>query len=90
MRIDAAAVRPAAAPRASIAPRPAASSPAVPQQPDSVELTRRSEQLLRAAEQAVQAEAARAQRVADLRARIRAGKYTVDNAAVARALLKHE
>ncbi len=89
MRIDAATVQPAALPRAAVS-RPAPPPPAQPHQPDAVELSRRSEQLLRAAEAAVQAEAARAQRVAELQAQIRNGSYTVDNAAVARALLKHE
>jgi flagellar biosynthesis anti-sigma factor FlgM len=90
MRIEAATVQPTAVPRATSVPRPAAPASGLPQQPDAVELTRRSEQLLRAAEAAVQAEAARAQRVAELQAQMRKGSYQVDDAAVARALLKRE
>lgn len=89
MRIET-APQPMAMPRATSVARPAAPSPAVLQQPDAVELSRRGEQLLRAAEAALQAEAARAQRVAELQAQVRDGTYQVDNAAVARALLEHE
>ncbi len=90
MRIDAAVMQPNAVPRALSAGQSAAPAPAPAQPPDSVELSRRGEQLLRAAEAAVQAENARAERVAELQAQIRSGSYQVDTTAVAKALLKRE
>jgi flagellar biosynthesis anti-sigma factor FlgM len=89
MRIEAAVMQPDAVTRARRVAQ-AADSPPPRQVPDSIELSRRREQLLRAAEAAVQAENARAQRLAELQAQIRGGSYQVDGAAVAKELLRHD
>lgn len=89
MRNEAATPVASSQPRAADGAHPPAPSPAAAQ-PDASELPRRGDRSPHAAEAAVQADAARARRLAELQAQIRDGSYTVDNAALARVLLKRE
>jgi len=92
MRIDAQAVsRSATAERArpGVTAAPAEHAPVTDTSGDAVQLSRRTDQLKLAEAAAAEADEARAQHVAALKAQVQAGAYQVDNAKLAEALINY-